>query len=99
MLRGRITSMSFLSIHDQAQPADTDAQLVQILKKAGAVFYAHTTLCQTIMHLEGNSFWGRTVNGYNTLLSSGGSSCGEGALIGMHGSPLGLGTDSELPSR
>jgi amidase len=94
-LRGRITSLSFLSMHAQATPAETDAQLAQILQDAGAVIFVHTTLCQTIMHLEGNSFWGRTLNGFNTSLTSGGSSCGEGALVGMHGSPLGLGTDSK----
>ena len=36
---------------------------------------------------------GRTVNPLNRDLTSGGSSGGESALIAMHGSPLGVGTD------
>lgn len=34
-----------------------------------------------------------TVNPFNTTLTSGGSSGGEGALVGLHGSCLGIGTD------
>ncbi|KAJ9503790.1 hypothetical protein LTR99_002550 [Exophiala xenobiotica] len=40
-----------------------------------------------------SQLWGRTKNGYNRGLVSGGSSGGEGALVGMHGSPMGIGTD------
>jgi amidase len=40
-----------------------------------------------------NNIIGRTLNPYNRLLSSGGSSGGEGALVACHGSPLGVGTD------
>ncbi|KAL9023266.1 MAG: hypothetical protein Q9180_008305, partial [Flavoplaca navasiana] len=46
------------------------------------------------MHLETSSnLYGVTVNPYNTDLTSGGSSGGEGALIGLRGSCLGLGSD------
>jgi hypothetical protein len=41
------------------------------------------------MHLETDSFLGPTVNPYNRTLTAGGSSGGEGALIGMKGSVLG----------
>lgn len=34
-----------------------------------------------------------TVNPFNTTLTSGGSSGGEGALVGFRGSCLGIGTD------
>jgi amidase len=40
-----------------------------------------------------SNLWGRTLNPFNTLLSAGGSSGGEGALVGCLGSPLGVGTD------
>jgi amidase len=40
-----------------------------------------------------NNIWGRTLNPFNRALTPGGSSGGEGALIAMNGSPLGLGTD------
>lgn len=40
-----------------------------------------------------NNVYGRTLNPYNRSLTPGGSSGGEGALIAMKGSPLGVGTD------
>lgn len=40
-----------------------------------------------------NNVFGRTVNPFNRNLTSGGSSGGEGALVGMKGSPIGVGTD------
>jgi amidase len=55
----------------------------------GCVFFARTTQPQAIMHLETNSnVYGRTVNPYNRELTSGGSSGGESALVGMRGSIL-----------
>ncbi|KAL9610378.1 MAG: hypothetical protein Q9167_004918 [Letrouitia subvulpina] len=74
--------------------AEEDALLLKILWRAGAVFYVRTTEPQTMMHLETDSnLWGVTVNPYNTSLSAGGSSGGEGALVGLRGSCLGIGTD------
>ncbi|KAK4951202.1 hypothetical protein LTR10_010175 [Elasticomyces elasticus] len=74
--------------------APDDALILKLLRKAGAVFYVRTTEPQALMHLEtDNNIYGVTVNPYNTALTSGGSSGGEGALIGMHGSCLGIGTD------
>lgn len=40
-----------------------------------------------------NHVFGRTTNPYNRKLTPGGSSGGEGALVAMKGSPLGVGTD------
>lgn len=40
-----------------------------------------------------NNVFGRTLNPWNTALGAGGSSGGEGALIALRGSPLGVGTD------
>ncbi|KAL8748056.1 MAG: hypothetical protein Q9190_000141 [Brigantiaea leucoxantha] len=74
--------------------AEEDAHLLKILWRAGAVFHARTTEPQTMMHLETDSnLWGVTVNPYNVNLSAGGSSGGEGALISLMGSCLGIGTD------
>ena len=74
--------------------ADEDARILQILWRAGAVFHARTTQPQTLMHLEtDNNLYGTTVSPYNRDLSAGGSSGGEGALIGCRGSCLGIGTD------
>lgn len=74
--------------------APDDALILKLLWKAGAVFYARTTEPQTLMHLETSSnIYGVTLNPYNTGLTSGGSSGGEGALLGLKGSCLGIGTD------
>lgn len=71
-----------------------DAHILTILKDAGAVFHARTAQPQTVMHLEcANNIYGTTVNPYNLSLTSGGSSGGEGALIGLRGSCLGIGSD------
>lgn len=45
------------------------------------------------MHLETECYLGITASPYNTDLTAGGSSGGEGAIIGMKASPLGIGTD------
>lgn len=45
------------------------------------------------MQLECTSYLGTTANPHNTRLTAGGSSGGEGALIGFKGSLLGIGTD------
>lgn len=53
-----------------------------------------TTVPQSLMIGETiSNIFGTTFNPYNRLLSCGGSSGGEGALIALHGSPIGLGTD------
>ncbi|KLJ09097.1 hypothetical protein EMPG_15479 [Blastomyces silverae] len=64
------------------------------LYHAGCVFYVRTTGPQLLMHLECTSnIYGRTVNPHNRNLTSGGSSGGEGALVAMRGSVLGVGGD------
>lgn len=74
--------------------AKEDAVIVDILRKAGAVIYTKTANPQTLMALEThNNIFGRTANPFNRTLTPGGSSGGEGALIAMKGSPLGVGTD------
>ncbi|KAM7202218.1 acetamidase [Rhypophila sp. PSN 637] len=71
-----------------------DALVVQILERAGAVIHARTTEPQSMMQLEcASNLYGTTLNPYNPNLSSGGSSGGEGALVAMGGSSIGLGSD------
>ena len=65
-----------------------------IVSCLGAIIYVKTTVPQSLMIGETiNNIFGRTVNPFNRLLSCGGSTGGEGALMGLHGSPLGIGTD------
>ncbi|KAB8298765.1 hypothetical protein EYC80_000940 [Monilinia laxa] len=71
-----------------------DSHILEIFLNAGAIIYARTTQPQTLMHLEtNNNIYGVTVNPFNTTLTCGGSSGGEGALVGFRGSCLGIGTD------
>ncbi|GAA96941.1 uncharacterized protein L969DRAFT_96833 [Mixia osmundae IAM 14324] len=74
--------------------SDSNAVLVDVLREAGAVFHCRTNVPQTLMWAETyNHVFGLTVNPYNRALTSGGSSGGEGALIALRGSILGVGTD------
>lgn len=74
--------------------SDEDAVLVQILRKAGAVFYVRSNVPQTLLSAEcDNHVFGRTCNPFNRSLSCGGSSGGEGALLGFGASIVGVGTD------
>lgn len=76
------------------KPAEKDCVLVEILYDLGAVPFVRTNVPQTLMWGETyNHVFGRTTNPYNRYMTSGGSSGGEGALVAMRGSPLGVGTD------
>ncbi|GAA5822234.1 hypothetical protein JCM3770_005859 [Rhodotorula araucariae] len=71
-----------------------DAALVALLRDAGAVFHVRTNVPQTLMIGDTfNHLFGRTHNPLHRKLSPGGSSGGEGALIAMKGSIIGVGTD------
>ncbi|TNY17608.1 general amidase [Rhodotorula diobovata] len=74
--------------------AKKNAVVVDCLLEQGAVLYCHTNMPQALGSGETVcNLHGRTVNPHNRALSAGGSSGGEGALIALHGSPLGVGTD------
>ncbi|XP_042072986.1 vitamin D3 hydroxylase-associated protein, partial [Haplochromis burtoni] len=76
------------------QPAEKDSVLVQVLKKQGAIPFVRTNLPQALLNYDcSNPIYGQTVNPHNPQKTSGGSSGGEGALIGGGGSLLGIGTD------
>lgn len=91
-IAGLTCNAAFISWHDRVP--DSNAHILDILLDAGCILYARTTQPQTLMHLETSSnYYGTTVNPFNRNLTSGGSSGGEGALVGMRGSCLGIGTD------
>ncbi|KAF9528397.1 general amidase [Crepidotus variabilis] len=76
------------------EEAEEDCALVTILYECGAVPFTRTNVPQTLMWGEThNNVFGRSLNPYNRSLTPGGSSGGEGALVAMKGSPLGVGTD------
>jgi len=71
-----------------------ESEMVREMRELGAVLYVKTSVPHTLMAGETmNNIIGYTQNAGNRLLSSGGSSGGEGALIGCRGSPVGFGTD------
>ncbi|KAG8712959.1 hypothetical protein FRC11_013706 [Ceratobasidium sp. 423] len=92
-VEGEDTAIGFVSRAGK-NVAETDATIVQILRKAGAIIYVKTTNPQSVYALETSSnIYGYTTNPYNRDLSSGGSSGGEGALVGSRAGLLGVGTD------
>ncbi|KAL8723507.1 MAG: hypothetical protein Q9225_000240 [Loekoesia sp. 1 TL-2023] len=71
-----------------------ESEMVKELRDLGAVLYCKTSVPHTLMTGETiNNIIGYTWNPKNRNLSCGGSSGGEGALIGLRGSPVGFGTD------
>ena len=93
-MAGLTLSSGYVAWYSDHKIAPEDARVLQILWRARAVFHARTTEPQTLMHLETDSnLYGVTTNPYNTDVSAGGSSGGEGALVGSRRSFLGVGTD------
>ncbi|KAI0091703.1 amidase signature enzyme [Irpex rosettiformis] len=76
------------------QPAESDAEVVRLVREAGGIPFVKTNLSQTLMFFECvNPMWGRTTNPYSDAHTSGGSTGGEAALLAMDGSALGWGND------
>jgi fatty acid amide hydrolase 2 len=74
--------------------ASEDAPPVARLRAAGAIPLGVTNTSEiTAFPAASNRVYGRTRNAYDPERISGGSSGGEGAIIGSGGSPFGLGTD------
>jgi amidase len=76
------------------KPAEQDSELVKHLRSLGAVLYCKTAVPQASFAAETeNHIIGYTLLAQNRLLSSGGSSGGEGPLIALRGSVVGIGSD------
>ncbi|KAJ5528133.1 hypothetical protein N7513_012292, partial [Penicillium frequentans] len=74
--------------------AKSSSEIVQLLESMGAIMYVKTNIPQSLMMADSyNNVFGQSTNAFNQNLISGGSSGGEGALIGCGGSILGIGTD------
>ncbi|PVH70931.1 amidase signature enzyme [Cadophora sp. DSE1049] len=74
--------------------ATENSILVDILLDNGAVLYMKTNVPQTLMTCDSiNNVFGRTLNPHKLSLTAGGSSGGEGALVGFRGSLLGVGAN------
>ena len=74
--------------------AGEDATAVARLRAAGAIPLGVSNTSELCMWMESsNRVYGRTGNAFDPRRTPGGSSGGEGALVGAGASPLGLGAD------
>ncbi|KAH8599509.1 general amidase-like protein [Bisporella sp. PMI_857] len=91
-VKGYDASIGIASLADN--PSTENALLVDILLEQGAVIYCKTGIPQTLMALDSdNNLFGRVLNPRDKRITAGGSTGGEGALLAMRGSILGVGTD------
>ncbi|XP_053994795.1 fatty-acid amide hydrolase 2-A-like [Hylaeus volcanicus] len=91
-----VAGMSFTvgTLPRRGMKATEDGEAVKILKNAGAILLCVTNVSEMCMAPHaGNYLFGSTRNPYDTRMSPGGSSGGEGALIGAGASILGFGSD------
>jgi fatty acid amide hydrolase len=91
-LPGTPTTLGLLRRRDDF-PDQTDPY-VAALQAAGGIVLGKTNVSQLLAALESaNPVYGTTNNAFNPAFSCGGSSGGEGAIVGAGASPLGLGND------
>ncbi|KAF5902781.1 fatty-acid amide hydrolase 2, partial [Clarias magur] len=74
--------------------ASTDAPAVALLKRAGAIPLGVTNTSELCLWVESNNhLYGITNNPYDTTRTCGGSSGGEGSILGSGGAVIGIGSD------
>ncbi|NWV36479.1 FAAH1 hydrolase, partial [Grantiella picta] len=90
--QGHDSTLGF--IKNLNKPAAEDSVVVQVLKRQGAIPFVKTNVPQSLISYDcKNLMFGQTRNPLLYTRTSGGSSGGEGALVGGGGSILGIGTD------
>ncbi|KAI0602177.1 amidase signature domain-containing protein [Biscogniauxia sp. FL1348] len=100
-VKGLETSMAYVSWigtfegkSNTGNERNFESQIVKELYSLGAIPIGKTTLVQSIWAPEtNNNILGYAVNPYNQIMSTGGSSGGEGAMQALRGSAFGIGTD------
>lgn len=91
-VRGHLNTAGLVS--RLGEISSDDCLVVSLLRAAGAIPFIKTNVSQGCLLVESiNNIYGTVLNPWNRSLSAGGSSGGEGSLVGFRGSPLGLGTD------
>ncbi|MBS1795888.1 MAG: hypothetical protein JSS81_18685 [Acidobacteria bacterium] len=86
------STLGVLARRDDRPPA-TDAY-VDALMNEGGIVLGKTNVPQLLIFIESeNRVYGRTNNPVNPAFTCGGSSGGEGAIIGAKASPVGIGSD------
>ncbi|EME40421.1 hypothetical protein DOTSEDRAFT_135975 [Dothistroma septosporum NZE10] len=97
---GLDTACGFASWCDQRKSIEDEGTLVRTLKQLGAIVHCKTNVPMSMLLGEtSNNIIGTTVNPHDTRLTAGGACGGEGALLALRGSILGLGTDVAGSSR
>lgn len=92
LIKDTVATMGYVAWTDNV--AMKNGVITDVLLKADGVLYVRTSVPQSLMRCEThNHIYGRTVNPFNRSFTAGGSSGGEGALVRLDGSALGLGTD------
>jgi Asp-tRNA(Asn)/Glu-tRNA(Gln) amidotransferase A subunit family amidase len=88
------TSITAGSLRMRPLPQEHDAAVIQRLRNAGAIIVARSNIPEFAMTGEtSNPRYGRTNNPLDPSRAAGGSTGGEGALVGSGASLLGLGSD------
>lgn len=91
-VKGRDTSLG--STNFCFKPEIQNGLVVDMLLEAGAIPFVKTNAPQLLLINETNNWvWGRAINPWDKDRSTGGSSGGEGGIVAMGCSPLGLGSD------
>ena len=86
-VKGSVVTMAWVAWADN-DPSTFDSSIAKVMRDEGAIFFGRTTMPQTGMALETvSNLWGRTLNPYNSIFGSGGSSGGDAALCAMRGEP------------
>lgn len=74
--------------------SDFDSMIVQVMRRKGAIPFVHTNVPQGYLAMDScNHLWGMCNNPWNPKKIAGGSSGGEGGLVGARCSVVGLGSD------
>lgn len=82
------------SVFRKSKLAEKDAPVVHYLKQEGAIILGQTNTPECNFWMESyNKLYGRTRNPYDPNRTPGGSSGGEGAIVGAGGVPFGVGSD------
>lgn len=85
--------MGYIGWLGKSRP-EKESQIVTDLRSLGAIIYVKTSVPQGSLSAEtSNNIIGYTPNPVNRQLTVGGSSGGEGGLLALRGSSVGLGTD------
>lgn len=73
---------------------DRDAPVVARMREAGAIILGLGNTCGFLIWIESNNpLYGRVSSAYDSTRTAGGSSGGDGAIVGSGGAPIALGSD------